>query len=470
MNLKQIEKIVEQGESTIVEFKKSTGLLHAAFNSICAFLNGDGGIVLIGVTDSGKIIGQEVSDKTYQEIANEISKLEQSAQAQISINYVTVVDKNKVIVIKVKSGPHKPYTYDGRPFHRVQSTSQKMPQHRYEQLIVERGQLNHSWEERIADGYKLDDLDYEEIYKTVADAVRENRMPASMQREDVTEILNRLDLMSDDKLKRAAIVLYSKQESIGFNQCMVKMARFKGTNKLGDFIDNQQIQGNAFHLLSEVDAFFRRHLPIASFFKTDQFKRIDKPTLPVIAVREALINAICHRDYSDSGTDISVAIFDDKVEIWNSGSLPSTISIRDLKYKHESVLRNKLTANVFYVRGLIEKWGIGTNRMIDLCKKDGIPEPKFEERTGGLAVIFKFKEPIGGSVNKLLAKPELNLRQETILEIIKKYKLINIKQISSELTEQVPNRTIQADLAKLKAMGLINCKGKGRAIVWVLLD
>lgn len=101
-------------------------------------------------------------------------------------------------------------------------------------------------------------------------------------------------------------------------------------------------------------------LLIASHFKA-QLKRIDKPALPVMAVREALINAICHRDYADRATDISLAVFDDRLEIWNSGTLPSQISIEDLRHKHDSVPRNKLIANAFYVRGLIEKWGSGTN-------------------------------------------------------------------------------------------------------------
>jgi len=107
--LNQLKKIIEQGESDVVEFKKSTSLLTAIFNAVCAFLNGDGGIVLIGVTDNGKIVGQEISDRTCQEIANEISKLEPSAHAQIAISYVPITDKNKVIAINVQAGSHKPY-------------------------------------------------------------------------------------------------------------------------------------------------------------------------------------------------------------------------------------------------------------------------------------------------------------------------------------------------------------------------
>ena len=150
MNLKQIEKIVKQGESSTVEFKKSTGMLRSAFSTICAFLNGEEGTVFIGVTDKGKIVGQEVSDRTRQEIASAVSELEPPAQSHISVRYVSVDDKKYVIVIKVKAGDHVPYICDGKPYHRIESTSSKMPQHRYEQLIVKRRQINHSWEELIA--------------------------------------------------------------------------------------------------------------------------------------------------------------------------------------------------------------------------------------------------------------------------------------------------------------------------------
>jgi ATP-dependent DNA helicase RecG len=149
MDLNQIEEIIKQGELNTVEFKKSTGMLRAAFVTVCAFLNGDGGIIFIGVTDKGKIVGQEVSDKTRQEIANAISEIEQPAQSQISVSYVSVDDKKQVIVIKVKPGDHVPYVCDGKPFHRIESTSPKMPQHRYERLIIKRGQINHSWEEQL---------------------------------------------------------------------------------------------------------------------------------------------------------------------------------------------------------------------------------------------------------------------------------------------------------------------------------
>ena len=111
------------------------------------------------------------------------------------------------------------------------------------------GQLNHSWEEYIAIEYKISDLDHEEILQTIADGIRERRIPASAQSEDVKTILKRLNLIQGNQLKNAAVVLYCKEKSLKLLQCMMKMARFKGTDMLKDFIDNQQIQENAFSLL-----------------------------------------------------------------------------------------------------------------------------------------------------------------------------------------------------------------------------
>lgn len=471
MNLDKLKSLIANQESETLEFKASTTQLKPAFETVCAFLNGKGGIVLIGVNDQGKMIGQQISDSTRQEIARELRKLEPTAE--VDIHFTSIKDKKWIISLRVSAGEHAPYIYDGRAFQRHQSSTIRMSQHRYNQLLAMGGQGNYAWEEIITSEYDQSDLDIEEIYKTISDGIRENRMPASTQAEDIESVLKRLNLIKEGSLKLAAIVLYTKQASLKLVQCEMKMARFKGTDKLGEFIDNQQIQGNAFTLLSEADAFLRRHLPIASIFKPDQFKRIDKPALPVMAVREALINAICHRDYADRSTDISLAIFDDRLEIWNSGSLPTKLSVDDLRQPHDSVLRNKLIANVFYVRGYIEKWGIGTNRMIDACKEEGIPEPIFQERSGGLAVVFKFKTPIGQDIiNRNIET--LNIRQKIIAEFLREAKSATTAEILNYLVSKnitAPTyRTIQRDLHHLRTIGIVELQGQTRGGMWILRE
>jgi ATP-dependent DNA helicase RecG len=248
------------------------------------------------------------------------------------------------------------------------------------------------------------------------------------------------------------------------------MARFMGKDKLGNYIDNQQVSGHVFYLLSEADAFLRRHLSIASFFKIDQWRRIDQPTLPVLAVREALINAICHRDYADESTNVTLAIFDDRIEIWNSGRLPPTLTIADLKKNHDSFPRNKLIAHVLYACGLIEAWGTGTNKMIELCKAAHVPPPLFKERSGGLLVTFRFKRSLGTSYAVPSKALVLAKRQREILEIIRHHKGANVHLIQSTLEPPASKRVIQLDLKVLEKAGFIQLRGRAQLVTWILIQ
>jgi len=325
-----------------------------------------------------------------------------------------------------------------------------------------------TWERILTNEYDIDDLDHDEIYATITDGIRERRLPASAMKDDVTNILLRSQLIKNNKLTNAALILFAKN-SVHLSQNRIKMARFKGKDKLGDFIDNQQVSGNAFKLLQEADFFLQRHLPIASTFKSGQLKRIDQPALPAMAVREALINALVHRDYADRSTDISCAIYDDRLELWNSGALPRQLSLRDLKHAHESILRNELIANVFYLRGYIEKWGTGTNKMVSLCKDTNIPEPEFSMRTGGLLVTFKFKKAMSTADLEATQKPQLTHRQEDILQILRTSpSLLNANEIHKCLGVTTTLRTIQKDLTALEKASLVVRSGKARNILWHL--
>lgn len=463
MNLQEIKKLCAKKEGKNIEFKSSTANLRAAFETICAFLNTNGGTVLFGVRDDGKLLGQSVADKTKKEITTEIKKIEPSAP--IAVNYIKLDDAKYVIVIQVEPGNHSPYVYDGRPYQRQESETHKMSQHHYEQLLVKRGQLNHSWEEFSAEGYNIDSLDHEEIYRTVVDGITQKRIPASIAKESVEKILKQLSLITDDgKIKQAAIVLFAKEIKFPYKQCWIKMARFKGEDVGGDFIDSQQEYCNVFRMLEVADQFLTRHLPIASYFKKDQYKRIDKFALPTVAVREALVNAMCHRAYDDKAGYISIAIFDNVVEIWSNGTLPKRLKLADLQKKHNSILRNKLIAEVFYFRGYVESWGTGIKKMIDSCKEHGIAAPKFSERTQGLVVQFKFAESkIVSTINKEYI---YNPRQEKIIKLLKTGDSFSVANILEEIGAQVTLRTIKTDLFTLKKNGVAEQVGKARNSLW----
>lgn len=471
MDVGELKALITQGKSETLEFKKSIGLLKAIFQTLVAFLNNKGGTVLVGVLDNGKIAGQDVAESTRQKIAKELPKIE--SPAQVDIEHIPVDGGKHVIAVNVPPGRHAPYIYDGKAYHRDVDSTNAMPQHRYEQKLVNRGQLNHSWESYLSDKYGIDDLDEDMIYEVVSDGVRDRRIPANAIKDSIEDILLRFQLIEGKRVKNAALILFAK-DHVYLPQCQMKMARLQGQDKLGDFIDNQRVSGNAFTLLNRADEFLRRHLPISSTFKPNQLKRADQPALPVLAVREALVNALCHRDYADQQTDFSLAIYDNRLEIWNSGLLPNKLTFQSLKSNHESVLRNKLIANVFYVRDYIEKWGTGTNKMVDLCRDAGLPEPDFSERTGGFVVTFYFKSPIGSYVtdqsSDITIEANLSKRQEEILRLMRKNGPMNTQDLLAQLGDPPTQRTIQNDLRNLKECGLIETRGAAKKTVWVLKE
>jgi ATP-dependent DNA helicase RecG len=479
VNLAQLKRMVKN-ENIQTEFKSTTGELRQACQTLCAFLNDHGGWVFLGVKNDGRLVGQMVTDATRQEIANELRKFE--PPVSIEVNYIPIEGEKFVIAMGASSGNHIPYVYDGRPYYRLESSTSVMPQHLYEQLIIKRGQLNHSWESFSAESYTIEDLDHDEIRKTIKQGIGANRIPGGVLNESIIDILSSLELLENKKLKNAAIVLYAKKVFPRYSQCMIKMARFRGLKETDDFMDNQQFYGNAFKILEEADHFMRRHLSIASFYQSDSFVRIDKPTLPVLAVREAIINAIIHRDYSQSGAAITLAIFDDRLEIWNNGFLPKELRIENLKEKHQSYLRNELIANTFFKRGFIEGWGTGIVKMFEQCREHGIPDPIFEQYSGGVSVQFIFEELIGPHAGAKNAKDPINKnipvasaieslsrRQLEILKILSGTEEMKSSEIMDQLLEPPAQRTLKKDLLELKKLGLINFRGQARATTWFLI-
>lgn len=464
INLNDIREFVKQGESERLEFKKTTGELKQVGPALSGMLNCRGGMVLLGVTPGGKVVGQEVSASTLADLERVFGRLEPSYRPRVE--RVSTEGSLEVIVLCVDRGDCGPYLYDGRAYLRRGNTTTKMSQQDYERMLAGRSLATSRWESAAAEGVTFDDLDANEVVRTVEAGISKGRIGDPGTRA-LRDLLQGLGLLAEGRMLRAGFVLFAKADRLlpDFPQCLLRLARFKGTDRT-EFIDNRQYYGNAFNLLLRADRFLRDHLPVAGRIIPNLFEREDDPLYPPAALREALANALVHRDYSIAGGSVGVAIYDDRTEITSTGSLPRGLSVSDLYGPHESIRRNSLIAEVFYQRGIIERWGLGTLKIVELCEQAGHPRPEFEE-VGG-AVIVRFMPSAYQPPH--VVKHDLTERQQRILRVLRDVGPAVISELMLHLPgEEVSARTILKDLSLLAELKLVvRPKRRGRGARWRL--
>jgi ATP-dependent DNA helicase RecG len=277
--------------------------------------------------------------------------------------------------------------------------------------------------------------------------------------------LRKFHLLVDNVPTQAAMVAFANDPLPDFPQCALRLARFRGVTK-DEFIDQNQLTGHAFLLLREAMLFLRRHLPVSGRFEPGVLERIDEPLFPPEALREALVNALIHRDYAIYGGAIHVAIYDDRVEVISAGRLPFDLTPADLTRDHESRPRNPHLADLFYRRGLIERWGRGTQKIVALCVAAGHPAPQFEERAGSVVVRFLVK----GYVPPLRIGHDLTERQRRILHALRDGMPHPLKEIRAALDPPPPVQTVRDDLNLLRTLGLVANSGRGAGARWQLVS
>ena len=397
MNIEEIRRLAAGGESETVELKRSTAQLPRAGETLCGFLNGDGGRVLIGVSPEGELVGQDVSDTTQQEIARVMARFEPASPVEVHVLPIRRSDRAVLVLRAPRAADGRPFTYDGRPYQRVGTTTSRMPQDRYETLLLERAHARRRWENQPAVGVALEDLDREEILRTRDAAVRSLRISAGTSMEP-GDILDRLGLRREGALTQAAQMLYGTRFLPDYPQGRLKLGRFRGTKITGDILDNRQEYLHAFAAVREGMSFLERTLPLSGHFVEGRIEREDRLALPPDALREVLLNAAMHRDYAQPGGHVAIAVFDDRVEIRSTGRLPAGITAEQLSGPHPSVLRNPLIAETFHRTGAVEVWGRGTNRVIEECRRYGVDAPTFEEQGGSVVVTFRAALALGPEV------------------------------------------------------------------------
>ena len=460
MTPEQITTWVAAGESETLELKRSTGQRREAARSLCAMLNHRGGRVLFGVEPDGQVVGQQVGDHTIEAVVQELREIDPPVFP--SIDRVDLGDGREVLVVTVPTGQNRPYSVRGQAYWRVGNTNQPLSREEYNRMLLERVHAETRWENQTAAEWAISDLDRDEVRRTLEEGIRYGRVEDPGTR-DPEVILRGLGLMRQGILFRAAVVLFGQGERLlaEYPQCLLRVARFKGNDK-DEFLDNRQFRGHAFDLLVKAQRFLVEHVPVAGRIVPERLERIDEPLYPPLAVREALANAICHRDYSMGGGSIGVGLYDDRLEITSSGILHFGLTSAALFEPHESLPWNPLIASIFYRRGIIETWGRGTLKMVELAEKAGLPRPEIEEIPG--AVVVRFRS--GRSVTTKGERVDLTNRQRDVLDVLEEAAPLSMGRLLQRLGDRYPERTIQQDLATLRTLGLVELEGFGRGARW----
>lgn len=445
-----IQDIVSGHESNTIEFKESFD--KRAIESAVAFANTKGGIIIIGVTDAGEVKGVDVGKQTINKWVNQISQ--KTNPRLITDAHVEDVGGKKVVIIEIPESPIKPISTGGRCFKRVGSSNRQMTSSEITEMHL--SSTGMSWDTLPARGAEKKDIDLEKVEKYIKIA---NRTGRKNIRERTPKVIEKLELVKDGKPTWASILLFGEKPQKFLGQATIHCGRFK---EGATIIDDRLIEGTIIEQIDEAMDFIKKNINVR-FEITGKPRREEIWDYPLDALREAVINAVCHRDYADN-SDIQIKIYDDRFYIWNPGGLPYGITVDDLyKPDHPSKPRNKLIAQILYDMGIIEKYGSGAQRMITACKEAGLPEPKFEECFGGFSVTF-LKDIY---TREHLREMGLNERQiEAVIYVKEKGKITNREY--RELFG-VADRTALRELSDLLQRDILSRIGKtGRKTEYVL--
>lgn len=396
LTVDDIKKLIAKGETRTLELKKTTGELSKGMETACAFLNSDGGWLMFGITPSLKIDGQNVTDATRQEIANALRKIE--PVIDVEVEYVELPDKPGFYVVAIyfdsnnfKNGP---YSFDGRPFYKVESTTSSMPRQMYEERLRLSNPSRFSWENASCAEISVDDIDTELLFQTLHDGIGSRRIHASaMTLHSPTKIMVKLGVAKKDgTILNAANVLFGKEPSILHPQCKVRLARFEGVDKR-IFRDQAVCEGNLFEQYDAVMDFCLKHLNLSG--RMDRKFRKDTLTVPYEAIKEATINMLCHRSWTAENTTPSLAVYDDRMVFQNPGAFPMGMTWKDfVDDQIGSIPANPTIANVFYRRGTMEAWGRGIGLIMESCKEQRIPKPEIKVVPPFVNLTIWFSQPL----------------------------------------------------------------------------
>jgi len=328
-------------ESQTTEFKRLWQ--DDYLKTICAFANGQGGSLFLGVDDNGDVVGVDQLVSLMEVLPNKINHrlgliVELQAHHQNSLDYLE---------IRVPA-TYAPVSLSGKFYQRSGSNTIELNGGNLTNFLLKK--YGKTWDDVVVDGFTLDDINLETIESFKRWAMQ--RVPAISNENNLKALLERLNLYEGDKLKRAAVLLFAKNPQKYFIQAHSKVGRFLSQTEL---LTSDIIEGNLFQQLEGVIDVLRTKY-LKSYISYEGLNRIETLEYPYEAIREAVINALIHRDYADT-TVLQIRVYDERLVMSNGATLSPEVPIEKFNQEHSSKPFNPLIANVFYKAGICRKLG-----------------------------------------------------------------------------------------------------------------
>ena len=360
-----LRDLIAQGESRTLEFKRT--FTRNLGREVCAFANSDGGVLLIGISKRG-IVGVADHDRAKPRIES----IARSADPPIAVN-IDAIDS--VLRVTVPPQPHKPYSYGGRFFRRDGATSRRMSRAEIEDLFHATGRLH----------FDRTPCPHFDIESHLDDAVwalfsRRTKVPEAMDRLAALRNLGLVD--ARQRITHAGAWLMARDIRTVTTSAHVTCALFLGRTK-SRILDRRDFHGDVPSMFEDAMAWILAKINVALIVRG--VRREERPELPEEALREAVANAVAHRDYRSPG-NVQVYVFKDRVEIVSPGGLPDGMTRADLGAK--SLPRNPLLSSVLYRMDVVEHIGSGIRRILDGCREHGVPEPVIDISGEWVTVTF----------------------------------------------------------------------------------
>jgi len=464
MNEETLARLLQQRESEMLDFKQALPGSSDLAVLISAFYNTRGGTIVIGVDDQRQPVGVERLQSVEAGVVNIIrDRLDLDVLPTIEI---ATYQGKEFVAVTCPRGARRPYLVRGdvRPYVRVGSTNRQATVEEIRRLYLEGGEVR--YETLPNTGAALSDLSPALIARYVRQRETLTHMPPLLGHE---ELLRNLGCAVEFEgwlvPSHAGILLFAEEPQRWLPQSEVTCVRFKGSDVL-TYLDRQDLRGPLPEMALAAERFVYRNTRTGH--RVVGFEGIDYPEYPREAVREALVNAVIHRDYSLLGQGIRVFVFDDRIEVHSPGTLLPDVTLEEIRaLKSRSVLRNRTIVEVFRdLGGFIEKLGTGIRRMTAAMEQHGLPRPQFEELSGEFVVTLI------GPGDKFMQEvmPEwmqgLNERQVQAMAIVAKQGRITNREYQTLFG--IARGTALLDLNGLVAKGLLVARGAGRGKYYVL--